>query len=122
MKNPDRRTAHEQRICKHLDRVEAKIKEIQDEPATYENRLTLLQLQFEQQVWFNSWYEKDPEETLEGLVLLHSEKVLREYWNKCYLHVTYLLREFDKYRDLKLDLSTIEGWLQLPQDLQQMEA
>lgn len=122
MKNPDKRTAHEKRICKHLDRVDQQIQAIQEEPATYLNRLKLLMYQFEQQVWFNSWFEKDPNETLEGLVLLQEEKLLREYWNKCYLHVRYVVQNFEQYEGARLDLSNIEGWLELPQDLKQMEA
>ena len=119
MENPDRLSAHEKRIVEQLDKVEADLVLLQDFPATPENRLIQLKLQFKQQVLFNSWYTKDKDETYEGMLLIQEERNQRAYWETCLFKVISILDNLNKIKqqqpDARLDLSGVEHWLQGPE-------
>ena len=115
MKNPDRMSAHEQRLCQQLDRVEQQIEALQDLPATPLNRLRLIQLELKAQVLFHSWYTKDPDETLTGLVLIDQERRTRDLYQMSLNKVTGLIQAYDTWKDQRVDLSSIEGWVKQPE-------
>lgn len=117
MNNPDKRSAHEERICQQLDRVEQQIEALQDQPATPLNRLRLIQLQLKAQVLFHSWYTKDPDETIDGLILIDQERRARDLYQMALNKVTGLIDAYDTWKDQRVDLSSIEGWVHQPEAL-----
>lgn len=115
MLNPDRLSAHEERLSARLDKVELQIEQLQDAPATPLNRLKLIQCQLKVQVILHSWYQKDPDETMEGLLMLTTEAQMRDAYKVCLARVTALIDKHETWAHQKVDLSAIEQWVKQPQ-------
>lgn len=115
MKNPERQSAHEIRLCKELDRIEEEMDRVQELPATPLNRLKLIQLELRAQVLLHSFYIKDPQETITGIYLLGEETTTRRAYEVCLSRVTSLINNAQQWEGQRVDLSTIESWVKQPQ-------
>lgn len=117
MKNPDKQSAHEKRICRKLDLIEAEMNQLEEEPATPYNRLRLIQLKLRASVLFNSWFTKDPQETYVGMQLLTEEDHLRSYYLDKLNRVNSLLKNTHLWEDQQVDLSGVEAWVEGPLEI-----